>query len=890
MSGKREDQAMSTARVDQRAIIEAVSFICANGVTEVRALEAMANGDRWPGTYAGYFSDPEVLAKSVGNIKQAKGIYFTPNTVNPDLLARSCNRLQRAGKGGTTHDTDIIRRCWFLVDCDAQRPAGISATDQEHQLAIGRCQRICLYLKGQGWPDPIVADSGNGGHLMYRIDLPADDNGLVERCLKALALQFDDDMVRIDTTVHNPARIWKLYGTVACKGDSTQERPHRIAKILTRPETIEVVSIERLDALADESPSVEQRNKESGPRVNRTGQPFDIGAFIQRHNIDVTEPRHGSDKTIWEFNTCPLCDHGGDGPHLIQFASGALSAGCHHNSCSWNWHDLRALYEPQTAKPDNSISSNCETNGLYQHPRVEDSTSECTPMEPYKPFPFDALPSRIGDYVRAASKAIGCESSFIALPMLAALARAIGNKRVIRLKRTWTEPAIIWAAIIGKSGTHKTPALQAAMKFLDRRQAESMAKHTENLRSYEQELAQYEREYAAWKRGKSDEQPPPKPEEPACNRFTTSDCTIEALASLLSTQFDGLLVTRDELAGWLGGIAEYKGGKGSDLGHWLACWSAQPLTVDRKTGTIKMIHVPCAAVSLVGGIQPGVLRSAIGREHMQDGLCARLLLAMPPSKHVVWTDDTVDQRTESSLDEVFDRLLLLEPAANENGAPEPVPLDLTAEAKRVWVEYFNRHRAELVDLDDDLASAWSKLEAYAARFALIFQLCTWAAGDASAGHAIDEGSIRKAIELSDWFGGEAKRVYGMFVEDAQDQEQRELIELIQRKGGSITSRELMRSCFRIKKATEAEAALESLVKTKIGKWEPVERQGGPGRPTRKFVLNPADTIDIDTISTNPGKNGNCVNVNGVNAPSTQPNSYHFDAIDSTLGDAGEGEQ
>jgi hypothetical protein len=60
--------------------------------------------------------------------------------------------------------------------------------------------------------------------------------------------------------------------------------------------------------------------------------------------------------------------------------------------------------------------------------------------------------------------------------------------------------------------------------------------------------------------------------------------TIEALAALLAVQFAGLLVLRDEL----GGIAEYKGGKGSDLGHWLASWSRVPLTVDRKTGAQRM--------------------------------------------------------------------------------------------------------------------------------------------------------------------------------------------------------------------------------------------------------------------------------------------------------------
>ena len=475
----------------------------------------------------------------------------------------------------------------------------------------------------------------------------------------------------------------------------------------------------------------------------------------------------------------------------------------------------------------------------------------------YQDFPTHTLPSPVGDYVRAAAKAIGCDESFIALPLLASLARAVGNKRVIRLKRTWTEPAIIWAAIVGNSGTHKTPAMQAATKFLDAKQKESIAAHLESLSGFEIEQAQYDRNLADWKRLKKTEEPPPwKPEEPACNRFTTTDATIEALAALLSVQFDGLLVTRDELAGWLNGIGEYKSGKGSDLGHWLAMWSAQSFTSDRKTGLVKMIHVPRAAVSLVGGIQPATLRAAIGQEHMANGLCARLLMAMPASKAVRWTDETVDQKTEAAITETFDRLLSLEPAADEHGEAEPFPLDLTPEAKTVWVAYFNRHRAELVDLDDDLAAAWSKLEAYAARFALIFQLCSWAAGDAS-GDAIDEQSMQSAIELSDWFGGEAKRVYGLFVETKEEIEQRELIGLIERKGGRLTARELQQGSRKYKKSVDAELSLDELVESDLGRWEIVPT---PGRQRREFVLSTPSTstqvpsfavseasVDVDTV-------------------------------------------
>jgi hypothetical protein len=63
-------------------------------------------------------------------------------------------------------------------------------------------------------------------------------------------------------------------------------------------------------------------------------------------------------------------------------------------------------------------------------------------------------------------------------------------------------------------------------------------------------------------------------------------------------------------------------------------------------------------------------------------------------------------------------------------------------------------------LDDDLCLAWSKLEAYAARFALIVQLCAWAAGEAS-GDAIDQPNIEAGIAHSDWFGNEARRVYSV---------------------------------------------------------------------------------------------------------------------------------
>ncbi|MDR0615926.1 MAG: hypothetical protein LBG29_03870, partial [Synergistaceae bacterium] len=111
----------------------------------------------------------------------------------------------------------------------ADRPAGISATNEELALAKKKAVAVGKFLAEKGFDDPFVAMSGNGVHLLYPVKLPNDDasRNLVKRSLEALAFMFDDVDTKIDTSVFNAARITKLYGTTARKGDDTEERPHR---------------------------------------------------------------------------------------------------------------------------------------------------------------------------------------------------------------------------------------------------------------------------------------------------------------------------------------------------------------------------------------------------------------------------------------------------------------------------------------------------------------------------------------------------------------------------------------------------------------------------------------------------------------------------------------
>jgi hypothetical protein len=315
----------------------------AGNVVELRAIADAA-------VHSGYFDDQEALvaqALSLDSLPEVQGIYVTLNEVNPALLARRANRVKlRLGrKDATTSDADILRRRWFPIDVDPQRPSGVSSTDGEHRAALARAEGIAGFLGNEkGWPAPVLADSGNGAHLLYRIDLPNDDasRDLVKRCLEVLDLLFSDPACSIDTANFNAARIWKLYGTTSRKGDHTLDRPHRVSRVLSAPGVLQVVSPALLQELAGAIPS-----EGLSPPGKRNG-PFDLRAWLTGHGIRVRSERPWNGGTLFALEECPFSTAHHDGAFAIQFASGAVFAGCHHQSCgggSQRWQELRSRYD-----------------------------------------------------------------------------------------------------------------------------------------------------------------------------------------------------------------------------------------------------------------------------------------------------------------------------------------------------------------------------------------------------------------------------------------------------------------------------------------------------------------------------------------------------------------
>lgn len=495
----------------------------------------------------------------------------------------------------------------------------------------------------------------------------------------------------------------------------------------------------------------------------------------------------------------------------------------------------------------------------------------------FTPFPVDVLPEPIRRFVSEAAKAIGCDASYIALPLLSALASAIGNTRQIGLKRGWTEPAIVWTAIVGESGTMKTPAFRLVMKMIRKNQAQAFKEHDAARAEWETEHLRYEAELTAWKRQAAKKHgdagdPPEKPALPIARRYIVSDTTTEALAPILLGNPRGVLLARDELNGWLGSFDRYaKAGRGgADSAHWLSMHNGEALTIDRKTGIPPTIHVPSASVSIAGGIQPGILARALGQEHHESGLLARLLFAMPPRKPKRWTEEDVNSDTEAAVAMVFDGLFGLTPETDDDGdesGGRPRLLTLADDGKRAWVTFYNEHAGEQVNLSGDLSAAWSKLEGYAARLALVVHLTRWAAGDATLRDParVDEASIAAGVTLARWFGGEAQRVYAILSESDEGRESRWLVELIQRKGGEVNGRELVQASRLFSTVADAEAALSRLVEAGAGSWRTPEQRGRGGPKARRFVLSPVYGATVYRNAAGGTGNANIVDVDGVDA-------------------------
>ncbi|MEM8971056.1 MAG: DUF3987 domain-containing protein [Pseudomonadota bacterium] len=372
------------------------------------------------------------------------------------------------------------------------------------------------------------------------------------------------------------------------------------------------------------------------------------------------------------------------------------------------------------------------------------------------------------DWIRAAAEAVSSPPDYVATSLLSASASLIGSSRRVSPWEGWSEPCIIWGGLIGNPSSGKSPALEVPIGLLRAIEEEKGHGYKDDVRQWEANAEAASIREEGWKNAVknatvNENPPPPKPEEadagerPVRPRLVLSDATVEAAAKIHERQPKGLILVRDELAGWLGSMDRY-GGDGRDRAFYIEAYGGRPFVVDRAKNP-EPIVIPNLSISLLGGIQPDRLASGILNTD-DDGLAARLMM--------VWPNPVLPDRPKRIIDQIgainaFRRLATLEMATDTNGKPAPVIVRLTDSAADMFNEWQKESAQSESQFSGMLLSFLGKTKGLALRLALVLEHLYWVGDRPAADPPLQVSSATMAHALTfveDYVKPMAVRVYG----------------------------------------------------------------------------------------------------------------------------------
>lgn len=866
---------MIVETVDRTEVRRALGLLFHNShVFEIRVLDASnVRCDGRPegrnATFFGFFDSTETAANVVhAALSKADwtGAYVTMNPVRSDLLARAANRLRQAGKkGGSASDVDVPRRRHIVFDFDPVRPAGISSTDDEKAAAQVLAHRVRLYLSGIGWPEPIVADSGNGWHLLYAVDLPGDDGGLVKACLEALAARFNSDETKVDTTVFNPARITKLYGTLARKGDHTPERPHRMSRIVEVPDRIENVPEELLRDLAAQAPQAGEQKK-PGIVAHSTSGTFNLESWIEQHipHAGPREPWQGGSR--WIVNPCVFDEnHTGTSAAIVRNAADVIAYTCQHNGCSGRtWHDVRERLDPAAnrVKPF--------------RPKGEQAPAEPEPWPEPVPFdapillpdfPVEALPPELGDFASEVAQTVQVPVDLPAALVLAVASATVARRYVVAVGETHEEPTNIYVVGAMTPGTRKSETFRRSLAPLEEieeersRAAAPDIKRAQARRDVaEARMKELKSQIAKAKKGTGDAQrieleelAANLPEVPAEPKEIVSDETAEHLTTTLARQ-GGRIAMFDADSGLFEILAgRYSAAPNFEV--YLKAHAGDTIRVGRTTRDGDFVKRPALTMGVC--VQPDVVAGCAGTPGFRGrGLLGRILWTVPADTvgSRVYANRPLSAVAAATYRETIRTTYGL-PSAGED---RPHRLLLTGKALAEWTAFANRIEAEQRE-GERLAGIrdWaSKAAGAAARIAGVFHVIRYRTCRPAAPWEleIDPDTVAAANAIVDYFTEHALAAYALMEVDERVALARRLLRWIERvipnpgifkpRGPKGEIGFTLRDCHRHHRAVgRPEDLLPGLDLLEgrgfLRRLPPPEPRNGPGRPPSPvFLVSP----------------------------------------------------
>jgi hypothetical protein len=256
-------------------------------------------------------------------------------------------------------------------------------------------------------------------------------------------------------------------------------------------------------------------------------------------------------------------------------------------------------------------------------------------------FPVEALPTSLHGWLRRAARGAGVTAGHVAVPLLGIASSLIGTARRVRACRSWSEPLTMWMALIGFSGTGKTPAIDVTRRALSLIERERKQKIAEMQREHETCGQRAKAEKKKWEQAvaeavQNNSPVPPKPVEATepgpfvAPRLCLSDSTIERIAVLLEARPQGITLVADELARLFLNMKRYASGQDNEF--WLESFDAKNFVVERQGRPPVVLDY--LLVGITGGFQPDKLARAF--EGDDDGMYARFLFGWPAGHLLQW--------------------------------------------------------------------------------------------------------------------------------------------------------------------------------------------------------------------------------------------------------------
>lgn len=442
-------------------------------------------------------------------------------------------------------------------------------------------------------------------------------------------------------------------------------------------------------------------------------------------------------------------------------------------------HDLHDLYDLKDVRKiidemiNNSESVQDEVETMYNDEK----------LIPIIPFPLQVFPAQFQKFIKEVSVSIHVNTTMVACAVLPIISSAIGNTVRISPKEDWLEPIFIWLIIIEKTGRGKSPLMRILTKHVKRLQSISEKEYREKMNAYDIEMKV--------RKGKNKDELiktsidgiiADSAEMPKRRHYFVQNFTVEALADVFDDDSRGTMICRDELAGYILSLNQYKN-KGDDREQILELWDAAEWKNDRKKEK-KYLHN--TGIGLIGGIQTEKLSEIFTKESFCDGLLPRHLMSLSRNEQPQFSRKTISTDTNDWYTKLLDECYSKEIKFDENNCIESTILKLDEEAIRVFEKFFEEYWKYEKYVSRRLSTFIPKLISYSLRIAGVLHVIECFVNGRTETE-IRKETIINAIEITKFFAGQAVEVIKLYdkAEDSLNEIQKALIGVLKKLQGEI---------------------------------------------------------------------------------------------------------